>query len=46
MNQNQVNYTLNEKLSQLKSLTSSDVSNTFDNVITKLITEPRASKLE
>ena len=39
MNQNQVNYTLNEKLSQFKSLTSSDVSNTFDKVITKLITE-------
>ena len=44
MNKNQVNYTLNEKLSQFESLTSSDVSNTFDNVITKLITEPRNSK--
>lgn len=39
MNQNQVNYTSNEKLSQFKSLTSSEFSNTFDNVITKLITE-------
>ena len=44
MNQNQVNYTLNEKLSQFKSLTSSNVSNTFDNVITKLMTEPENSK--
>lgn len=43
MNQNQVNFTLNEKLSQFKSLTSSEFSNTFDNVITKLITEPRNS---
>ena len=43
MNQNQVNYTLDEKLSQFKSLTSSEFSNTFDNVITKLITEPRNS---
>ena len=39
MNQNQVNYTSNEKLSQFKSLTSSEFSNKFDNVITKLITE-------
>ena len=43
MNQNQVNYTLSEKFSQFKSLTSSEFSNTFDNVITKLITEPRNS---
>ena len=39
MNQNQVNYTSDEKLSQFKSLTSSEFSNTFDDVITKLITE-------
>ncbi len=45
MNQNQVNYTLNEKLSQFKCLTSSDVSNTFDNVITKLMTERGNSNL-
>ena len=44
MNQNQVNFILNEKFSQLKSLTSSDVSNKFDNVITKLMTEPENSK--
>lgn len=43
MNQNQVNYTSDEKLSQFKSLTSSEFSNKFDNVITKLITEPRNS---
>lgn len=45
MNQNQVNYTSNEKLSQFKSLTSSEFSNTFDNVITKLITERGNSNL-
>lgn len=45
MNKNQVNYTSDEKLSQFKSLTSSEFSNTFDNVITKLITERGNSNL-
>ena len=33
-----------KNFSQFKSLTSSNVSNTFDNVITKLMTEPENSK--